>query len=73
MVRKPVQFIPQTDHAADDDQRRAGHLLRQNIQPIQSAGDDLLVDRGAVFDDCGRHIRRHAVGDQLFADRRRLV
>ncbi len=32
MVRKPVQFIPQTDHAADDDQRRAGHLLRQNIQ-----------------------------------------
>ena len=32
MVRKPVQFIPQTDHAADDDQRRAGHLLRQDIQ-----------------------------------------
>ncbi|VDA81507.1 hypothetical protein BANRA_00017 [Klebsiella pneumoniae] len=52
MVRKPVQFIPQTDHAADDDQRRLAICCAR----ISSVKVPLTTLRhsGAVLDEWRR-------------------
>jgi hypothetical protein len=36
---------------------------------LKGAADHFLRHGGAVLDDGGRHIFRHAVGDKLLADR----
>ena len=70
---EPIEFFPERDHLANDDQcrRLKRPALLDNVR--QRANNDYLLFRRALVNHRRRRFRRAAVSDQLGYNRRQIV